>query len=293
MAPLLDDATASMTEARAALDAAKAAGKSSPETFAAVQKFGESVEKIYVQDAELAQRLFPTYVDESLFRTAQVQAKDAVMAAHAAEAAAAAASHVDEAAAAVAPVLDDAVEAAAPVVDNAVEAAAPVTNGAAGAVDEAIVRAGGEVPVTAAPVAATTTAPTLPNATADAVEATIARPTTSTGSVIGENWVPGATGEGKFTGTVSELLDRASAPRPTVAAPVAAPVEAVAPASVARVTETPLTLTVNARGEAVTGSGLVIPSYASPVSGLAPADGITDAGIQRLQDMMNRVRAGA
>jgi hypothetical protein len=37
----------------------------------------------------------------------------------------------------------------------------------------------------------------------------------------------------------------------------------------------------------------VIPSYASPVSGLAPADGITDAGIARLQDMMNRVRAGA
>jgi hypothetical protein len=246
----------------------------------AVQHFGESVQAIHNVDPELAARLFPTYVDESLFRTAQGQVIETVKSGWAAEqAAAAAAANADEVVEAAATHVDDVVEAAAPVLDDAADAAAPVLDDAAEAV----------VPAAAAPV---TTAPTLPNATADAVEATVVRPTTSGGSVIGENWVPGSTGDGKFTGTVSELLDRASAPRPTVAAAAPAPVPAVVtPAPAATVSE-PLRLTVNARGEAVTGSGLIVPSYASSASGLAPADTSAEA-IERLQDVMTRIRVGA
>lgn len=296
MSGLLDDATAKMSEARGALDAAKAAGVADDATRTAVQGFGESVERIYQQDAELARQLFPTYVDEGLWVQARANAMEAVKASHAAEVAEAGAAAIvaggDEAAAVAATQAGEAAQVVAANAGEVAEAAAPAATGggAANVVDEAIVRAGGETPVVAAPVA-TTTAPTLPNATADAVEATITRPTTSTGSVIGANWTPANAGDGNFTGSVSEMLDRASRPRPTTAVP--APVATAAPAPVATATASqPVALSVNARGEAVTGSGLIVPSYTSVAGGFAPAD-VTPEAIARLQDTMNRVRMGA
>ncbi|MCW2928382.1 MAG: hypothetical protein JWM86_2350, partial [Thermoleophilia bacterium] len=60
-------------------------------------------------------------------------------------------------------------------------------------------------------------------------------------------------------------------------------------ATAARPTNAPVALHVNARGEAVTPAGLVVPSYASPVTGVQPADATHDS-IQRLAAMMQELR---
>lgn len=181
MASLLDDATASMDEARSALEAAKAAGKADDAAFRAMGRFSEAVQKLHAEDAELAAKLFPTYLDQSLFVRAQVEAVDAVRASHAATAAAAA---------------DDLAAAAGTAIDDVV---------------------GG------------------PAAVSDAVE-----------------------GASHAT----------------------------------RATTTRVTLGANARGEAITPSGLIVPSYTAPASGLAPAEATSEA-IRRLESMMGRLRTGA
>jgi hypothetical protein len=64
---------------------------------------------------------------------------------------------------------------------------------------------------------------------------------------------------------------------------------ATAPAAPAAATSSPLSVTVNARGEAVTGSGLVLPSWTS-VGGAAVPTNVTDPSIARLAEAMARMR---
>ncbi|MEO6866828.1 MAG: hypothetical protein ABI200_02285 [Gaiellales bacterium] len=79
---------------------------------------------------------------------------------------------------------------------------------------------------------------------------------------------------------VSDIVDDAmrTVVGPKPAATVAAPAAQVP-------------LSVNGAGQAATPSGLIVPSYASPASGLAPAD-VSEDAIRRLADMMGKVRAG-
>ncbi len=253
-AALLDDAVAQMNGARGGWDAAKSAGKLTDEVAEAHMKWDNAVAKLYEAEPGVAKQVFAGYIDEDSFRMAQVAAGDAVKA--------------------------EWLAALPKVADDVAEHADDIAGAVAASADEIA-----EVTTQALPASGAVAA-------ADTVEGAVtAAPTTVTGggTGIGSNWQPG-TSPRKFTGSVSEFIADAQRPVPAtpVAAPVAAPAAVVAPAA----PSSPLTITTNARGEAITGSGLVLPSYTSPISPLG-ATGITsvnDPAVARLAAAMERMR---
>ncbi len=260
-AALLDDAVAQMDGARAGWDAAKAAGKLTDEVADAHMKWDASVAKLFDAEPELAKQVFANNIDEGAFRMAQTAAGDAVR---------------SEWVAALPKVADEVAETVTANADEVAETVAANADEVAAATTHALPTTGAAVAddvVEGAAIATPTAAPT----------ATV----TGGGTGIGSNWQPG-TQPRKFTGSVSEFIAEAQRPVPT---PAAAPA-ATAPTAPAAASS-PLTLTTNSRGEAVTGSGLIVPSYASPVTPFA-GSGITDVNdpaLARLADAMQRMRA--
>jgi hypothetical protein len=259
VAPLLDDAVAKMDDARVAIDAAKAGGTITDEAAIAVQRWEDAVVALSAQDDAVARTVFASYVDESKRVLAQVGAMDAVKQ----EWLATAASQVD-----------DVIEGAAPVVDDVVETVA------AGADDVA--------------KAATETAGAMPVATAaadDVVEGAAIRTATAPAAPAASPIGSGASTPmpRKFTGSVSDYIEATQRRTSSPSAPRAVAPAPVAPAAAPAAASSPLSVTVNARGEAVTGSGLVLPSWTS-VGGAALPTNVTDPSIARLAEAMARMR---
>ncbi|MCW2920721.1 MAG: hypothetical protein JWL76_595, partial [Thermoleophilia bacterium] len=271
-AALLDDAVANMDGARTSWDAAKTAGKLSDEVADAHMKWDNSVAKLFEAEPDLAKQVFGKYIEEDAFRMAQTAAGDAVRS----EWTAALPKVADEVAETVAANADEVVETVAANADEVVETAAATSH---------------VVPTTGT-VAAADTVEGAAIATPAATSAAASAPATVTGggTGIGSNWQPG-TQPRKFTGSVSEFIAEAQRPGPTTVAAPATVVAPVAPAAPVA-PSSPLTITTNARGEAVTGSGLVLPSYTSPISGFGSTGvtSINDPSIARLADAMARMR---
>ena len=278
-ASLLDDVVAKMDDARGSMEASKAAGKLTDDASVAVDNWHASLAKLFDAEPELATKAFTGYIDDSTFKMAQVAAGDAVRA---------------EWLAALPKVADDVVETVAENADEVAGAVAANADEVAGAVaanaDEVVETTTHALPSTGTVAAADTIEGAV---VATPAAAPTAAPTvTGGGTGIGSNWQPG-TQPRKFTGSVSEFIAEAQRPVPARVAAPAPVVAPVAPAPAAVAPSSPLTITTNAQGEAVTGSGLVLPSYTSPVTPFA-GSGITnvnDPAIARLADMMSRMHA--
>ena len=286
---LLDDAFVQMDGARAGWDAAKTAGRFTDEAALAQEKWHGSIRNLFDAEPEIAGKLFGKYIAPDSYAMAQTAAGDAVRAEWLA-ALPKVAANTDEVAGAVAANADEVAETVAANADEVAETVAANADEVA----ETVAANADEVAETAA--GATHALPsTGAAAAADTVEGAVIAtpaPVTGGGSGIGSSWTPDSTPR-KFTGSVTDYIADAQRPRP-VAPAAPAPVAPVAPAPVVTpAPSAPVTLTTNARGEAVTGSGLIVPSYASPVSpfGGTGVTSIDDPSIARLADAMARMRA--